>query len=192
MELLSENLGYDVWEIEDIPSNTSSDIFILGNKYSYDQLEAIRWVKKLHNHANLPHGMWTDPVHPILFSAITSARQFGARTVKTSAHWQTQLTLRTEALAAWCDADKCCSLKRSNKSNSAVTGDGRRKRKTKSIWRSCRDLRTTRKLFFPFIRSWRWVKIRARAVANGEKWGEFKVHWVKLISQFFITFQVQP
>jgi hypothetical protein len=42
MELLSENLGYDVWEVEDIPSNTTSDIFILGKKYNYEQLEAIR------------------------------------------------------------------------------------------------------------------------------------------------------
>lgn len=42
MDLLTENLGYDVWEIEDIPSNTTSNIYILGKKYSFDELDSIR------------------------------------------------------------------------------------------------------------------------------------------------------
>jgi hypothetical protein len=41
MEILTDNIGYDVWEIEDIP-NTSSPIWILGKSYKYEELEEIR------------------------------------------------------------------------------------------------------------------------------------------------------
>lgn len=39
--LLTDNLGYDVWEVEDIP-NTTSTIWILGKSYSYEEIEGIR------------------------------------------------------------------------------------------------------------------------------------------------------
>jgi hypothetical protein len=41
MEILSDNLGYDIWEIEDIPQ-TTSPIWILGERHSYEDLEKIR------------------------------------------------------------------------------------------------------------------------------------------------------
>ena len=42
MELyLAENIGYDVWEVEDIPS-TDEKIVILGKNYKYEELEEIR------------------------------------------------------------------------------------------------------------------------------------------------------
>ncbi|CRK92794.1 CLUMA_CG006328, isoform A [Clunio marinus] len=40
--LLQDNLGYDVWEVEDIPNNTISSIWILGKSYKYEELERIR------------------------------------------------------------------------------------------------------------------------------------------------------
>lgn len=41
MDLLGDNLGYDVWDIEDIP-NTMSPIWILGKSFNYQELEKIR------------------------------------------------------------------------------------------------------------------------------------------------------
>lgn len=41
MDLVADNLGYDVWEIEDIPK-TASIIWILGKSYKYEELEQIR------------------------------------------------------------------------------------------------------------------------------------------------------
>lgn len=41
MDLVTDNLGYDVWEIDDIPS-TSISIWILGKSYGYDRIEEIR------------------------------------------------------------------------------------------------------------------------------------------------------
>lgn len=40
-----DNLGYDVWEVEDIPSNTSSTIWILGRNFTLTELETIRDVR---------------------------------------------------------------------------------------------------------------------------------------------------
>jgi hypothetical protein len=39
--LLVDNIGYDVWEVEDIPS-TAENIIILGKSYKYEELELIR------------------------------------------------------------------------------------------------------------------------------------------------------
>lgn len=41
MELVTDNLGYDVWDLEDIPS-TSSSIWILGKSYEYEAIDEIR------------------------------------------------------------------------------------------------------------------------------------------------------
>lgn len=41
MDLVADNLGYDVWEIEDIP-NTTSPILILGQSYKIEQIDHIR------------------------------------------------------------------------------------------------------------------------------------------------------
>ncbi|CAO1308690.1 unnamed protein product [Diamesa serratosioi] len=35
-------VGYDVGEVDDIPKNTKEDIWLLGKKYSFDELELIR------------------------------------------------------------------------------------------------------------------------------------------------------
>ena len=39
--LLADNIGYDVWEVEDIPS-TAESIVILGKTYKYEELDEIR------------------------------------------------------------------------------------------------------------------------------------------------------
>ena len=39
--LLADNIGYDVWEVEDIPS-TAESIVILGKTYKYKDLDEIR------------------------------------------------------------------------------------------------------------------------------------------------------
>lgn len=39
--LLADNIGYDVWDIEDIPS-TAESIVILGKEYEYKDLDEIR------------------------------------------------------------------------------------------------------------------------------------------------------
>jgi hypothetical protein len=39
--LLADNIGYDVWEVEDIPS-TAESIVVLGKTYKYEDLEEIR------------------------------------------------------------------------------------------------------------------------------------------------------
>lgn len=39
--LLADNIGYDVWEVEDIPS-TAESIVILGKTYKYEDLDEIR------------------------------------------------------------------------------------------------------------------------------------------------------
>lgn len=41
MDLVSDNFGYDVWEVDDIPC-TSSSIWILGKSYKYEEIEEIR------------------------------------------------------------------------------------------------------------------------------------------------------
>ena len=41
MELLTDNIGYDVWEVEDIPS-TCNEIVILGKTYKFENIEEIR------------------------------------------------------------------------------------------------------------------------------------------------------
>lgn len=42
MDLVTDNLGYDVWDVEDIPSNTSSPIWVLGKRYKYEEINEIR------------------------------------------------------------------------------------------------------------------------------------------------------
>ena len=42
MDLVTDNLGYDVWDVEDIPVNTSSPIWILGKRYKYEEINEIR------------------------------------------------------------------------------------------------------------------------------------------------------
>lgn len=41
MDMLTDNLGYDAWEAEDIPK-TSSPIWLHGTSYKYEELEEIR------------------------------------------------------------------------------------------------------------------------------------------------------
>lgn len=42
MDLVSDNFGYDVWEMEDIPSGTTSPIWLLGERFKYEDLDIIR------------------------------------------------------------------------------------------------------------------------------------------------------
>lgn len=42
MDLVTDNLGYDVWDMEDIPSGTTSTIWILGESFKYEELDLIR------------------------------------------------------------------------------------------------------------------------------------------------------